>query len=176
MDRNDLLIENDASLSEEAQQEAPAEQIDVKIRTGLDRDNRFVYRAEATLDKVPEEHIYIIYRSTTKDVVIETDLLGDQAVVASDGRLPPVIHIECPKCSSLKDRRVLSITHGNKHFEIEDLDRKDWGAIPHPTGGLVMGTDGKPAIVKRRLTIKETFSCTYCNSSFKITDNIMSNA
>jgi hypothetical protein len=72
---------------------------------------------------------------------------------------------------------ALSITHssmgGTKGFEIEDIPVKDWGAVPHPKGGYVMGTDGKPVIVKRRLTIKEPFTCEYCKARYKITDNEM---
>jgi hypothetical protein len=160
----------------DSEQIIESEPIKVDIRTGIDDSGHLVHRACTTIDEVSEEHIYIIYRSTTKDIVIEADLLGDQATVGSDGKLPPVIHIECPRCTSPEDRRALSITYENKKFEIEDLEEKDWGGISHPAGGMVMGTDGNPAIVKRRLTIKETFCCTYCNSSFRLTDNIMSDA
>jgi hypothetical protein len=154
----------------------PSKPIDVKIQAYRDNRGGFVHRAEMLLDKVREEHVYLVYRSSSRDVVIEADLLGDQAVINSDGKLPPVIHIECPKCSSDKDRSILSIEYENKKFEIEDLDPKDWGTVPHPDGGYVMGTDGQPVIIERRLTVKERFSCAYCYSSFRITDNIMSDA
>jgi len=150
----------------------------VEIRKGFDKDGKPIVSAMTTLSQVNEEHIYILYQSYAKQAVIECDLLGDQAVHKSDGKLPPVIHIECPKCTGKedKDRSVLSITHGNKHFEIEPLPQKDWGVVTMPDGRPVTGSDGKPAIVTKRLTIKEAFKCSYCGSRFRITDNIMSDS
>lgn len=145
---------------------------------GLNKDGLFTQRSVTTVNEVAEEHIYVIYRSHAKDAVLEVDLLGDQATQGSDGRLPPVIHIECPRCTTKdpNNRSILSITYGNKHFEIEDLPEKDWGFVTMPDGKPIMGSKGQPAIVKRRLTIKETFTCVYCRRSYKLTDNIMSDA
>lgn len=150
----------------------------IEIRRGIDSHGNPNLKAVTTLDEVAEEHIYVVYRSHAKDAVLEVDLLGDQAVKGSDGRLPPVIHLECPRCTSTdpNNRSILSVTHGNKHFEIEDLEQKDWGVVTLPDGKPVMGSKGGPAIIKRRLTIKESFRCTYCNRSYRITDNIMSDA
>ena len=148
-------------------------------REGIDKHGRFGVKSLTTVSEVAEEHVYLIYRSEVKDVVIEADLLGDQAVQGSDGKLPPVIHLECPRCtdpSSPEKRSILSITQGNKHFEIEDLEQKDWGIVMMPDGAAVQGSKGKPAIVKRRLTVKETIECVYCRRRYKITDNIMSDA
>ena len=149
----------------------------IDIRRGVDSHGNPNLRAVTTIDEVAEEHIYVVYRSYARDVVLEVDLLGDQAVKGSDGKLPPVIHLECPRCTSKdpNNRSILSITHGNKHFEIEDLERKDWGEVTFD-GKTVMGSKGNPAIITRRLTIKESFRCTYCNRSYRITDNIMSDA
>lgn len=150
----------------------------IEIKKGLDAKGNPSLKAVTTIDEVPEEHIYLVYRSHAMDAVIEADLLGDQVVTGSDGKLPPVIHLECPRCTSKdnNNRSILSITHGNKHFEIEDLEEKDWGIVTMPDGQPVVGSKGKPAIIKRRLTVKESFKCTYCNRAFRITDNIMSDA
>lgn len=157
----------------------------VQIRKGFDEQGRPMLSALTTLSETPEEHIYLVYRSPVRDAVVECDLLGDQAVMNSDGKLPPVIHIECPRCSKPdpagtrpenSKRSILSITYGNKHFEIEDLDQKDWGVVTLPDGRPVMGSKGQPAIVSRRLTIKESFKCSYCGRRFKITDNFMQDA
>jgi hypothetical protein len=148
----------------------------VEIQRGFDSQGRAVHRAMTTIAETPEEHIYIVYKSKERDIVIEADLLGYQAVVGSDGKLPPVIHIECPICTKPNDRSALSITYANKPFEIEDVDQKDWGVVTYPDGSPVMSSENKPAIVTRRLTVKDPFRCSYCNRRFKITDNIMSDA
>ena len=157
----------------------------VDIRKGFDNKGRAVFKALTTIQEVAEEHIYLVYRSYNKDVVVECDLLGDQFAKDSDGKLPPVIHLECPACSKPdkpgtlpenSERSMLSITYGNKHFEIEDLDKKDWGVVTMPNGQPVLSSKNEPAIVTRRLTVKERIQCTYCGRHFKITDNIMSPA
>ena len=134
------------------------------------------FKVTTTMGEVAEEHVYLIYKSVLREVVIEADLLGDQASHQSDGKLPPVIHIECPCCTSPEDRHALSITHGNKHFEIEDLKEKDWGVVTNADGGVLFNKRGDPVIVRRRLTVKETVQCPYCNKVFRITDNVMSDA
>jgi hypothetical protein len=149
------------------------------MRDGIDSKGRYGIKTLTTIDEVAEEHVYVVYRSALKDAVLEVDLLGDQAVQGSDGKLPPVINLECPCCtdvSSPEKRSILSITYGNKHFEIEDLPREQWGVVTMPDGSPVMGSKGKPAIVSRRLTIKEKIQCVYCRRWFKITDNVMSDA
>jgi len=152
----------------------------VKVQKGFDAKGMPVHSALTTLQEVAEEHLYLVYKNPLLHVVIEADLLGDQAVHQSDGKLPPVIHIECPipSCRDAQPdkRSPLSITSGNKHFEIEDLDPKDWKIVTYPDNRPVLGTDGKPIVMTRRLTIKEVFRCSYCNRSFRITDNIMSDA
>jgi hypothetical protein len=152
----------------------------VEVQKGFDAQGRPVHSALTTLQEVEEEHLYIIYKNPLLHVVIEADLLGDQAVHNSDGKLPPVIHIECPipSCREAQPdgRSPLSITSGNKHFEIEDLPHKDWGVVTMPDGRPILSTDGKPVIMTRRLTIKETFKCSYCQRRFRLTDNIMSDA
>lgn len=159
--------------------------VKVDIRKGFDEKGRPVFKALTTIQEVAEEHIYLVYRSYNKDVVVECDLLGDQFAKDSDGKLPPVIHLECPVCSQPdkpgtlpedSQRSMLSITYGNKHFEIEDLEKKDWGVVTMPDGSPVMNSKKEPAVVTRRLTIKERIQCTYCGRYFKITDNIMSPA
>ena len=160
-------------------EEKPQEpQRKTEVQQSTDDQGRAILKSSTTLDEVHEEHIYVFYRNASWEMVLEVDLLGDQVVFRSDGKLPPVIHILCPKCvrNGFKDN-ALSITHssmgGTKGFEIEDIPVKDWGAVPHPKGGFVMGTDGRPVIVKRRLTIKESFACEYCKARYKITDNEM---
>lgn len=148
----------------------------VEIQRGFDAQGRVIHKAMTTIAEVPEEHLYIVYRSRERDIVIEADLLGDQAVVASDGKLPPMIHIECPLCTKPDNRSALSITYTNKPFEIEDIDKQDWGVVTYPDGSPVMSSENKPAIVTRRLTVKDPFRCSYCNRRFRITDNIMSDA
>jgi hypothetical protein len=148
----------------------------VEIQRGFDSQGRAIHRAMTTIAEVPEEHLYVIYKSRERDIVIEADLLGDQAVVGSDGKLPPMIHIECPICTKPNDRSALSITYTNKPFEIEDIDQKDWGVVTYPDGSPVMSSENKPAIVTRRLTVKDAFRCSYCQRRFRITDNIMSDA
>lgn len=150
-----------------------------RFQEGVDKDGLFRLKSVTTVDEVAEEHVYVIYRSHAFDAVLEVDLLGDQATQGSDGKLPPLIHIECPRCTSKdpNNRSILSITHGNKHFEIEDLPEKDWGFVTMPDGTPMLNSKKTgPAIVKRRLTIKEKFTCVYCHRSFKITDNVMSDA
>jgi hypothetical protein len=161
--------------------EAPKKQEPVRseVQQFTDSDGRAVLRGSTTLEEVKEEHIYVLYKNAFWEMVLEVDLLGDQAVFRSDGRIPPVIHILCPKCARNGHRdNALSITHtsvgGTKSFEVEDLEEKDWGAIIHPqTGKPIMGSDGMPVIVQRRLTIKESFKCEYCHARYKITDNQM---
>jgi hypothetical protein len=146
---------------------------------GIDKDGLFKHKSVTTVDEVAEEHVYVIYRSHALDAVLEVDLLGDQATQGSDGKLPPLIHLECPRCTSKdpNNRSILSITYGNKHFEIEDLPEKDWGFVTMPDGTPMLNSKKNgPAIIKRRLTIKETFTCVYCRRSYRITDNIMSDA
>jgi hypothetical protein len=149
-----------------------------EVHQGTDQRGNVILKSSTTLDEVHEEHVYVFYRQSNWEMVLEVDLLGDQVVFKSDGKIPPVIHILCPKCvrNGFKDN-ALSITHssmgGTKGFEIEDIPVKDWGAVPHPQGGYVMGSDGKPVIVRRRLTIKEPFNCEYCKARYKITDNEM---
>lgn len=156
------------------------EPLEVDVKKGFDNKGNLVHQAEVTLDKVKEEHLYVLYRAWNREVIIEVDLLGDQAVVKSDGTLPPVIHIECPipSCREANPdkRSPLSITYDNKPFEIEDLPVAKWTVIETPEGPPVMGSDGKPAIMSRRLTIKDSFECSYCRRRFRITDNIMSDA
>lgn len=152
----------------------------VEVKKGFDKKGRPIHSAITTLQEVEEEHIYLIYRSPLTDVIIEADLLGDQATYKSDGKLPPVIHIECPIASCRETnpdkRSPLSITFGNKHFEIEDLPMSKWSVVTMPDGKPVMGSNGKPVIMTRRLTIKEKIECSYCGRRFKITDNVMSDA
>jgi hypothetical protein len=170
-----LIVTPDAATT---QQVLKGPRVDA-VREGVDRQGRYGIKSLTTIDEVAEEHIYLIYRSEVKDAVLEVDLLGDQAVYGSDGRLPPVINLECPRCtdvSSPEKRSILSITYGNKHFEIEDLPREQWGVVTMPDGSPIMGSKGKPAVVSRRLTVKETIQCTYCRRRYKITDNIMSDA
>ena len=149
-----------------------------EVYQSTDDRGRFGIRATTTLDEVPEEHVYVIYRNQNWEMVLEVDLLGDQSVFRSDGKIPPVIHILCPRCAKGGfDKNALSITHssmgGTKGFEIEDLPFEKWGAVPHPKGGFVLDSKGQPAIVKRLLTIKESFTCEYCKARYKITDNEM---
>jgi hypothetical protein len=173
------------------EQTAPAESpagvppLKVEIRKGFDEKGRPRLNALTTLDEVEEEHVYLIYRSGLRDVVVECDLLGDQSVRNSDGKLPPVVHLECPRCTKFDEkgirpedskRSIMSMEYRNKKFEIEDLPRKDWGVVTMPDGRPVMGSDGKPAIVTRRLTTKETFKCPFCGWRYKITDNILQDA
>jgi len=178
------LIGND---KEQAVEEAPAppRPMKVEIRKGVDKQGNATLSALTTVSEVAEEHVYLVYRGITHEMVIECDLLGDQAIHKSDGKLPPVIHLECPRCTQPDEenrpkeasrRSILSLTHGNKHYEIQDLEEKDWGVVTMPDGRPVMGSDKKPAIVKRLLTVKETFKCSYCGARFKITDNIMQDA
>jgi hypothetical protein len=151
------------------------------LHDGLDEKGHHVHRAVTTLDEVKEEHIYVIYMNPYWQMTLEVDLVGDQAVFESDGKLPPVLHLICPKCArNGHPDNALSITHasigGTKTFEIEDLDPKDYGVVTDEKGAPLMGSDGEPAIVKRRLTIKEPFKCEYCSARFKITDNQMRDA
>lgn len=161
--------------------EEPVKQEPVRseVKQFTDEDGRANVRGLTTLEEAKEEHVYVLYKNAYWEMVLEIDLLGDQAVFRSDGRIPPVIHLLCPRCvrQGHKDN-ALSITHvsvgGTKGFEIEDLEEKDWGAIIHPqTGRPIMGSDGLPLIVRRRLTIKESFKCEYCQARYKITDNQM---
>jgi len=148
----------------------------VRIQKGPQHDGCLNYHAMTTMGEVDEEHVYLVYNGVMKDVVIEADLLGDQAVYKSDGSIPPVIHIECPNCTTPEDRRALSITHGNKHFEIEDLEEKRWKVVTDENGKPLITKRGDPVIMTRRVTVKETFSCPYCHKVFRITDNRMSDA
>lgn len=157
----------------------------VDIRKGFDEKGRPVLKALTTLQEVAEEHLYLVYRSYNKAVVVECDLLGDQITKDSDGKLPPMIHLECPECSKPdepgilpenSERSILSISYGNKHYEIEDLERKDWGFVSMPDGAPVLNSKKEPAVISRLLTVKEKIQCVYCKRHFRITDNIMSPA
>lgn len=150
-----------------------------KVQQSMTPDGLPIVRSATTIEEVQEEHVYVTYRNAFWEMVLEVDLLGDQAVFKSDGKIPPVIHLLCPRCVRMGHKdNALSITHtavgGTKGFEVEDLEEKHWGVIMHPeTGNPIMGSDGTPAIVQRQLTIKEKFSCEYCKARYKITDNQM---
>jgi hypothetical protein len=169
----------DLDATPEATPEGP--QRKTEVNQGTDDRGNVILQSSTTLDQVPEEHVYVFYRASNYEMVLEVDLLGDQTVFESDGKIPPVIHILCPRCvrNGFKDN-ALSITHssmgGTKGFEIEDIPVKDWGAVPHPQGGYVMDSGGKPVIVRRKLTIKEPFRCEYCKARYKITDSEMRDA
>jgi len=169
------MMKHDGGTQEITSSEVPGRK--VEIREGVDRRGLIHHQALTTLDEVPEEHVYLLYRGHNKEVVIEADLLGVQTVTNSDGKLPPVIHIYCPICSSQEDPRALSITSGNKQFEIEDIPLDKAGIVTMADGETpLLKKNGKPVIMDRVLTIKESFSCTYCGSKFRITDNIISDA
>jgi len=109
------------------------------------------------IDATPEEHIYLISTAPDgNDLLWEADLLGDQSQDQGHGRLPPVIHIYCPFCSSPKDARAISITYSNKRFEIEDL--KEPVVLKN-----VMRLDGTvgPFPIHRVLHVAETIQCPY---------------
>jgi len=144
-----------------------------KVREGYDAKGRFVHQGLTTINEVEEEHLYLFYHGPTKDVIIECDLLGTQEAIKSDGKIPPTIHIECPECTKPDDRSALSITYTNRPFEIEDLDIDDWYTIEMPDGSPILGTNKKPIILSKKLTVKDPFRCTYCNRKYRITDNHM---
>ena len=149
----------------------------VKVRETIDDRGLLTHRSITTLDEVKEEHVYLVYRGATREMVIEADLLGDVAVKNSDGNLPPVVHIECPECTSPEDRRILSITYENKKFELEDIPFDKVCTIYREDGVTpVLGSDGNPVMIEKKLTIKELITCSYCGTPFRITENMMQRA
>jgi hypothetical protein len=149
------------------------------LHDGVDQTGHHVHRAVTTLDEVAEEHLWIIYTNPLWQMNMEIDLVGDQAVFMSDGKLPPVIHLICPECAYVGNAdHALSITHatvgGTKTFEIEPItDPDDYEVICDKDGVPMKGSKGEPAVNKKRLTIKERFKCEYCARWFKLTDNKM---
>ena len=147
-----------------------------KVSEGTDNLGRIHHESLTTLDKVKEEHIYLLYETTTKQIIVEADLLGEDTENSGAGLVPSSIHIECPECTTPSDRRILSIEFANKAYQIEHLTLRDQHVILMPDGETpVLGSNGKPAIQEKRLTIREKIQCTYpdCRARFKITDNIM---
>jgi uncharacterized Zn-finger protein len=149
------------------------------LHNGTDQQGQHVHRAVTTLDEVAEEHLWVIYHNPLWQMNLEIDLVGDQAVFASDGKLPPVIHLICPECAYAgHPDHALSITHtaagGTKTFEIEPIaNPDDYEVICDEKGVPAKGSKGGPAINKKRLTIKERFKCEYCSRRFKLTNNKM---
>jgi hypothetical protein len=147
----------------------------IKIRSSPDGRT---HKALTTIDETPEEHVYLFYKPVGgryEEIVLEADLLGDRADYKSDGSLPPVIHIECPRCTKPEDRQALSITHyeagGSKHFEIEELDPDKWYTVLDPkTERPLLSSEGKPVLQTKHLTVKEVIKCPSCQSRYKITD------
>lgn len=117
----------------------------------------------------------------------EFDLLGDLQV-SNDGRIPPVIHMECPLCTppdNPQERSFLSVTQSNKDFELEELAEDKLVYYLVRPGGAIQETRVKPratevldgtrvCVSKRRLTIKQPFTCAYCGARYRLTDNVLS--
>lgn len=149
---------------------------------------RFVEHHIDTLDSVHEEHVYVVFH--TPDglrMLWELDLLGDQEQT-SDGKLPPVIHLECPLCTTPEvpqNRSFLSITQPNKQFELQDIpEGKRVYYLVRP-GGAIQETRRAPRpeelldgtlvrFSKKSLTVKQSFACDYCGARFRLTDNVLS--
>jgi hypothetical protein len=141
-----------------------------------------------TLDKVREEHIYVEFRAPDgMRMLWELDLLGDLEQTR-DGAIPPVIHMECPLCTTPavpENRSFLSITYPNKDFELETIPEKKRVYYLVRPGGAIQETRRRPRpeemldgtlvrVSKRRLTVKQEFGCDYCGARFRLTDNVLS--
>lgn len=120
------------------------------------------YDTVQTADKVPEDHVYLFQTMENGDQLVwEADLIGDLSPDAGHGQLPPVLHIECPFCTSIEDRRAMSITKENKDYEIERLQK--------PYVRLVNKANGpRNVLIDRHLHVKEEIRCAYCQTRFWI--------
>lgn len=173
------MSDDEIKRPEEAASEVQPQLDSHVLQDGIDQEGHQVHRAVTTLDEVTEEHLWVVYTNPLWQMNLEVDLVGDQAVFRSDGKLPPVIHLICPECAYAGHHdHALSITHtvvgGTKTFEIEPiLNPDDFEVVCDDKGVPAKGSKGQPAINKKRLTIKERFKCEYCSRWFTLTNNKM---
>jgi len=142
----------------------------------------------STVAETDEVHVYVLFHYPHGVVGLwEIDLVGARMEKASDGKLPPVVHLECPLCSPQHkgaDRSFLSITKGNKDFEVEELSRPKWVYYAVDNNGKVyeLHHDREKAeqahaaglrvcINVRELTVKQPFECDYCHLHFRLLKN-----
>jgi hypothetical protein len=175
------MSDDEIKRPEEAAPEAQPQPDSHVLQDGIDQQGHQVHRAVTTLDEVAEEHVYVRFRCAEFESMLEFDLVGDQAVFESAGKLPPVIHLICPRCArNGHPDHALSITHsaagGTKTFEIEELPADQHGVVMDQNDEPLMASDGGYAIRKRLLTIREPFKCEYCHRRYKVTDNEMRDA
>jgi len=140
-----------------------------------------------TLAETDEVHVYSVYpMSGGREVLLELDLVGTRLSAESNGMIPPVVHLECPACTTKEDRTAISITQENKGFEVEDLSPDKWrywaigvdGQVFPLSGGAPEAAQAKArglriCINKLRLTVKEQFGCPYCGTRFSLVDNVL---
>lgn len=111
-------------------------------------------------DRVNEEHVYLFHSVEGRDEVWEADLIGDMSPDRGHGKLPPLIHAECPFCTSPNDRRAMTIDKLNKGYEIEPVT---------PFIKTVVGMNGPIHVeVSRLLHVRESITCPYCQTRFTI--------
>jgi uncharacterized Zn-finger protein len=113
-------------------------------------------------DAVAEQHVYLFSPAPSGEMLVwEADLIGDLSPDDGHGRLPPVIHIECPFCTTLEDRRAMTITKENKGYEIEVLAKPYVKPISGPLGHVDLP-------IRRHLHVREVIQCPYCQTRFTI--------
>lgn len=112
-------------------------------------------------DAVPEEHVYAYSRTPDGNSLLwEIDLIGDLSHDEGYGRLPVVLHMECPYCTSPKDRRAMTITQEGHGYEIEPIP---------PRIEQVSGVLGRREVVVDRLfSVRRPVTCPYCMVRFTV--------
>jgi len=132
-------------------------QVRGRIRGMGDNPDQGLIDRITQIDAVPEAHIYLLSEGADGvDILWQADLLGDRSLDKGHGKLPPVIHIFCPFCSTPEDPRAISITHSNKPYEIEDLQEP----LVLPNVVKIDGTEG-PFEIWSLLHVKEIIRCPY---------------
>jgi hypothetical protein len=119
--------------------------------------NRGVVDVVNQADAVTEGHLYLLSKSPSGDnIVWEVDLIGDLSPDKGHGRLPPVIHMFCPFCSTPLDPRAISIDFFNKPYEIEKLAKPEF--FP---GITKLDGSEEPFALRFHLHVREVLQCPY---------------
>jgi hypothetical protein len=123
------------------------------------------YAVENVLSQVHEEHVYLISKTQDgNELIWEADLLGDQTPDGGHGKLPPIIHIECPFCTdpTVPDgRKAVSVDFKNKPYEIEPLRQPDVKQVSGPMGR-------SEVVIRHHLHVRDILGCPYCTAKFTI--------
>jgi len=141
------------------------------LEAAYQRDSSGAIRASTELARAESTKVYLWVREL--EVYIEADLF-DRMHYASNGQVPPELHIICPFCGG---QSIIppSADPAKKRVSVERL------SSPRQ---LVMPDDGEVVYQTARVTVEEACVCGHpdpagkgvCGWCFKITENVISRA